>query len=818
MRKSVAWFVSLLLLLPGGAQDAQVLPDHETPPAVDTITPVPPPAIPLGQPGVLETPMPKELKINNAGGTIEGNTETGMRLGGPVKIEGDNGLEIFSDTAVLDLQAKTVTVTGHVSVYQGNMLQRGARAVYHYERKFLDASGLRASLDPILLEADKFTVEQHGDKQIYVGENAGITTHDVENPNYWIRAKKTTIYPGSKIVFNDMKIFAGHTPVFWLPYLSQPLDAELGYHVIPGARSSWGVYLLNTYGIMLGGETDPITGEKKDAWLLSRWHLDLRSARGVGAGVDFVDTRQKNAEEISGLGLYYLNDFSPETSRSGVPREEVNANRYRIELKHRIKLDFPDDADWRVDSNLTLLSDRYYLEDFDMANYRTNPAPDNTLGLYRRDDSSLLSLYARFRLNDFYRADTRLPEVSFDQTRRPVFGLPLLHEGSTSLGIIGEQAADPTRNAILKPLMDPTLTDAQAQLLLRQLSGYERLLAEEIRTLPAGDPRRDALRTQLMDTSYGRFNTYQEFSMPMMLGGFLSFTPVAGLGYSRYFAANGPVGDVDRTQLHVGAESSLKFSKDLGPYQNHNLGLDGLLHVLQPYANWSVLSTNHLELGDPMVDRLTPTTRPRPLDPLRFMATDEMQSWNVARFGARNHLITKRDGQSFEWLYLDTYMDAFIDDPEGRRTFSNLYNDIRWRPLPWLGVDLETQFPIISSGSGFNEFNTRVHFMPTDRFDFSLGYRWLDGHPVLTNSNRFDLQSYTRLTEDWGFGTRHVLELDDNTMEFQQYTFHRDLGNWVAGMGVTMRDNRLKNEYGLVFSLTLKDFPSVSLPLNIDGP
>ena len=85
------------------------------------------------------------------------------------------------------------------------------------------------------------------------------------------------------------------------------------------------------------------------------------------------------------------------------------------------------------------------------------------------------------------------------------------------------------------------------------------------------------------------------------------------------------------------------------------------------------------------------------------------------------------------------------------------------------------------------------------------------------DSNRFDLQSYTRLTENWGIGTRHVLELDDGTLEYQQYTLHRDLGNWVAGMGVSMRDNRLEDEYGLVFSLTLKDFPSVSLPFEIDA-
>ena len=89
--------------------------------------------------------------------------------------------------------------------------------------------------------------------------------------------------------------------------------------------------------------------------------------------------------------------------------------------------------------------------------------------------------------------------------------------------------------------------------------------------------------------------------------------------------------------------------------------------------------------------------------------------------------------------------------------------------------------------------------------------------PVLIDSSRFDLQSYTRLNENWGIGMRHVLELDDGTLEHQQYTVHRDLGNWVAGVGLSFRDNRLEKEYGLVFSLTLKDFPSVSLPFEIDA-
>lgn len=59
--------------------------------------------------------------------------------------------------------------------------------------------------------------------------------------------------------------------------------------------------------------------------------------------------------------------------------------------------------------------------------------------------------------------------------------------------------------------------------------------------------------------------------------------------------------------------------------------------------------------------------------------------------------------------------------------------------------------------------------------------------------------------------------MDDGTLEQQQYTLHRDFENWVAGVGVTARDNRLEKEFGIVFSLTLKNFPTASLPFRIDA-
>lgn len=795
--------------------DGQLLPEGAVPPPVDLIQPVPAPEIPLG--GVpLGPALPENLKIDNQGGKIVGNKD-GIRFGGPVKVEGDNGLEIFADRANVDLKAKSVTFEGNVSIYQGNILQRGDRAVYFYEAGTLDASGLRISMDPILLEAGKFTAKSDGDRTIFVGENAGITTHDVENPNYWVRSDRTTVYPGEKVTFHNLKLYAGDTPVFWLPYFSQPLDSELGYHFVPGARSHWGPFLLNTYGIMLGGERNPVTGENEDAWLLSRWRFDLRASRGVAVGLDLVDMREENKDEISGLSLYYLYDLDPRETRTRLARFGVDENRFQIQLRDRKELDFADDAEWRLDTNLTFLSDQYYLEDFAPDIYRTNPAPDNTIGLYRRDDESLLSVFGRFRLNDFYRADTQSPEIAFDQVRRPLFGSPLLHEGQTSFSVRGVEAGDVIRRGIINPLLALPPGDPQVPGLLNQLNGYERTLVQNIRALPPGDPRIPSLRAQLLDTGFNRFHSNHSFSLPYTYGDWFTLTPHVGAAYTHYSAVQGPADTDARFMFHGGAEAALKISKNHADIRDSRWGIDGLLHVIQPYAAWSVVAVDELDRDYPKADRLTFTTRPRPLQTTSFTAIDEIESWNILRFGTRNHLLTRRDGQSHVWLFMDTYIDKYIDDPEGSRQWSNLYNDIRFQPLPWLGLDLETQVPVIDGGSGFSEINSRVRFMPWQDVEVSLAYRHLNNHPVLLDSNRFNLGTYIRLAENWGIGTQHTFEMDDGTLEVQQYTLHRDFGNWVAGMGITHRDNRFEDEFGVIFSLTLKDFPSASLPFKLDA-
>jgi len=785
-----------VLLLTLAIASGQALPPKSDPPAALEIEPVPArEGVPFGTPeGVLPT-IPDSLEIENDGSIEFNNAAATITYSGSVAVRADNGMQIFAERMVLDTKAKTLTLDDRVSVYQGAILQRGDHAVYNYETKVLDASGLRISIDPILLESGRFHAEEKDGEMVFVGQDAGITTHDFSDPNYWIRSETTTVYPGEKITFKNLKLYAGGVPVFWFPYLSQPLDSDLGYHIVPGGRSNWGVYLLNTYGIMLGGgegeDGSFLDDENGNPWLLSRWHFDLRSRRGAAAGVDLLDTRTMDNPALTGFKFYYANDLDPSVRSSARPRGFVNEDRWQLDFHHSIPLcpKFDKESEYLLRFNISKLSDRYYLEDFDPRRYRTDPEPDNTVGLFRRTDTSLLSFYARLPLNPFYQSAARLPELVFEQSRRPILGTSILHEGQTSIGIYREEPAD-------------FETDR---------------LNIAIDRLPAGDPRIPGLASQLLPQGYHRFHTYQELSLPATLGGGLTLVPRVGAGYTNYWQVENPSTSTDRGILHAGLEASLKFSRIFPEIHNRTLGLDGLLHLVQPYANYSYLATDDLAPTFPHIDRLTFTTRPSPLSVGDFTAIDDLRDWNILRLGVRNRLITKRDGHNYEWLLLDTYIDAFLQDPEFDRHYSNLYNDLWWRPIPWLSVGLETQFPILESGSGFNEFNTTVNFMPNENLEFTLRYRMLNNHPVLRDSNRVDLRAYARLNENWGVGALQMWELDDGTLEIQQYTINRDLGNWIAGIGFSRRDNRLDTEYGVVLSLTLKDFPSVSLPFKIDS-
>lgn len=702
-----------------------------------------------------------------------------------VTIKGDKGLEIYGDQAVVNMTKMRAQLTGNVSIYKDGLVYRGQSTVFNLETKSFETKDLRLGFSPILLKAKNIRQIESGGRKAFVAKDAGITTHDVENPDFWLQARRASIFPNDKVILQDFNLRVGNRNLLWLPYLAQPLDANLGYLVAPGGQTNLGAFVRNRYGIMLGGERNSETGEKEGAWLLSQWHADLYSNKGLGMGVDLFDTRLDPNDEFGWLKLYYIHDLNPEDQRAGVDRGNLNPNRFRAEFVHRSPIYDTPVSKYSFDANLTLLSDQYYLEDFDPSLFRINRAPDNYLGFARRSANSLTQLGARLRLNDFYQSDTRLPELTHDWIRQPFLDTPLLYESQTSLGVYEERLAEFQRDS----------------------------LQNQKDALLDGDPRLDKITRLLDERGFARFHTYHEFSLPMKTGHF-NVVPRFGAGHTNYQAVQGPDDPISRTHVSATVDVSTKLTKLLPDFTNEKWGIDGARHIVEPYASLSWLSTNELDSSFGRIDRLTPTSRPRPRQVGRFTAIDDLQDWSILRLGMRNQLVTRRDGGTHGWLMMDTYLDAFIEDPELDRDFSNLYNDIRWNPVPWFELDLETQFPI-STTDNFTEVASSMRFMPDDDFEFTLGYRHLNNHPILRDSDRIVLESFARLNDYWGIGTYHRFELVDSTLELQQYNVHYDFDSFVGSAGFFIRNNREQDEYGIMFSFGIKKIPSLSLPIRI---
>ena len=698
-----------------------------------------------------------------------------------------------------------------VRVYKDGSIFTGQEIIYDTNTGEMTATDLRSALAPLFYESGDLTVPTEDTEMIEMGESY-FTTHDSAQPNFRVRAKSMRIYPGDRVVMKGVKFYAGDTPFFWLPYFSQPLDDELGYYFVPGYSSPWGAFLLNQYGFMIGEHT------------LAQAHLDFRSERGLAGGIEFKSQRHRSQRNFGRLNLYYASDDDPQTSYSGRTRTApIDPDRYRINFQHRVYVPGPEESTLYLDIDINKLSDRFFYEDFFPAEYRNDPQPDNILNLVKSNPWGTISLLYRAQLNDFFQTDERF-ELAIDAIRTPLADTGVFYNGFTTLGLLDEDLGDDRQDALtaVRDMTRGYLSDLDRGVLT--LRGGElidadgRVVEDDFDPAEASSLLDDIERT-LANRGYNRIDTYHELVYPATIGEHFHFAPRGGLGYTNYDNIDTPgIDGFDRTTFHAGIDTSFKISKKFSDVYNRKLGLDGLIHVIQPYANYSFVATDEIGRRFTPIDRLTPTTRLRPIDLPMFTATDSIRDWQIARIGAHNRFMTRRNGGTHEWLSLNTYFDAYIDDPEFNRDFSNVFADLIWSPLPWLSARLDSQFPVFGQDDfDFTEMTSSLYFMPKDWFQFSVGYFYLNDHPFFRDSNLMSFSTYTRLSDEWGFSTVHRFEADDNTLEIQQYQIHKDLSSWTASVGAIVRDNRgSEDEFGILMSLTLKAFPKLTAPIDLE--
>ena len=274
-------------------------------------------------------------------------------------------------------------------------------------------------------------------------------------------------------------------------------------------------------------------------------------------------------------------------------------------------------------------------------------------------------------------------------------------------------------------------------------------------------------------------------------------------------------GSTVRTVVNAGVEASFKISRVWENAQSRPLGLDGLRHIVQPFTNFSwVSSSNSNPASILQFDRFEPSTQLRPIDFPQFTTIDSIDSWTIWRLGVRNRLQTRRDDLTVSWMDLETYIDVNFDNPFDKTQYSNLFNNITFTPVPWASFGVSSQVPVFEKG--FTEVNTNVSIQPIANLQINFGHRYLNQNPFFENSSLYVLRGYYRINDNWGIGIQEQYEGTTGVLEQQRYSIYRDLTSWVASFGAIIRDNGGVKEYGVLLTFTLKALPKLSFDLNFD--
>lgn len=747
--------------------------------------------------------IPVEINVAD-----EGNTrfEGGIAIAEIGVVIRYGGTTIYCDYAQYNPETRDVLVQGNVRLYREGQLFTGERGLYNLETKVFNAADFRGDFTPFRFGGD--TLSTIGDNAYLVKEGI-FTTSDNSKPDYFIKARTVRIYPNDRIIFSNVLLYVGRTPVFWFPYVYQSLNKEQGFTITPGYSSVWGAFLLGQYTFPLG-----------ENWS-GKARVDLLSERGIGVGFE-SDWGSRSTQEIAAseqgkpsketqswgrFRSYYIDDSSPGTDKTNqnaktkLERESIDSARYRISFQNRSYL--TEDIYASIDINL--LSDSRFLQDFEEGEFRKSPNPDNMLALTKWDEDYTLTLLTRANLNENdFDATERLPELALDIKRQPLFGSRFFYEGDTSAGFLSRNFA---ANSVLQDY-DTFRADTFHQIT------FPGTYFNWLSVVP---------RFGVRGTYYTDSGTYKDLEGNQ-------FPQESDDEETAVTSTEGELrksGSIFRPVVNAGFEASFKFSRAFEQIQSRMWGLDGLRHVVQPYMNASFVYSGEDPVDILQFDRLNRSTQLPPIDFPQFTTIDSIDNWSIVRLGVRNRLQTRRDNQTMNWLELNTYFDVNIDRPEFRGgvtpddgTFSNIFNRLRWVPLPWVALNIDSQLPLLDSG--FTEVNTTLNFVVNPSVQLNIGHRYLNGFgddkgsPLIRDSNLVNFGAYMRFNDNWGFSFREAFEVEDSTLESQRYELHRDLSSWVASLGVLVRDNDGVEEYGLLLTFTLKDLPNVRIPLAYD--
>ena len=747
--------------------------------------------------------VPESFVIRNDNGNVYYDTENHCVIytGGsdgekrhPLYLRTNEGYEIYAEKITANFETKQAELEGPLLIYQGETMTRAEGGHYDWGAGEADVHGVRTKVSGLIVKGSRmeYKKDEKGENYMVIHDTY-VTSEDVQKPGIWVGAGELTIHPGDYGSLSKLSLatddYGMTVPVLGWFTISHSLNPREGYLPHPGSKGIWGTYLLNRYGVLLGNRR--VEHGMPVADYVATGLLDYRSRRGYGGGLELEDDHMhRKYRDTTGFAFYYAADRQPDINPTRRQRDDIASDRYRVALQAiwDLPMKFDSEANWRIYTNTTVVSDKYMLRDFFEDISRVDDKPDNAVWLTRRTKTDETLLLSRFSPNDYYSTDRR-SELSYYRVRSAVAGSRVFYETRSSAGVISQ-----------------FITPEQRVL-------YQ----NRIGNLRYADMREYYTRL-LNTTEYFRVNTTHEINTSFNIFRFLNVTPKAGAGYTGYYGVEG-VGADNRWLGYAAMDFDIKFNRHFSSVRIPIMGVYGIYHVIHPYATFSHGSASSSNGYVPQVDtwsnRLgSSTINPMPLDLMSFTGIDSWGTWSIWRLGTRNTFSTVYDGESRSLLDWDLFLDYNIVNPNTESIFSTLFSMITFSPVRQLRLTLESQTPTIREGDGFYQYNTSATIIPTSWFEATVGHRYIKDHPTRGDANQMYTRANLRFNERYTASAQVSWDVETHRIPIQQYSLFRKFGPWYVGTTVFQRNNGGKKELGAGMSFTLGETNS-AIPLNL---
>jgi LPS-assembly protein len=211
-----------------------------------------------------------------------------------------------------------------------------------------------------------------------------------------------------------------------------------------------------------------------------------------------------------------------------------------------------------------------------------------------------------------------------------------------------------------------------------------------------------------------------------------------------------------------------------------------------------------------------PSLHVLPLEYPDYNAIDAVDSQNVIRWGLRNRLQTKRNGEVRDVLDWEVFTDWRLDPQAGQTTFGDVVSDLQFHPRTWFSLRSLERYDL-DRGQVRLAFNS-LTLQPNTAWHLRLGYLYLrddfSGTPTAwgEGNNLLTSMLYLRLNEEWGLRLAHYYDVRDNDLEEQSYSLYRDFRSWTGALSFRVREDvGGDQEYTVAFTFSLKALPRYRL-------